>query len=89
MFFLHAWLWQHQNPLSGLLWVALSILSLFLLILLINLLIYPRLQADETRPSRSESEDRQRDPLVSVLIPARNEEHCRYTGSPALGVLNH
>ncbi len=76
MLFLHAWFWQYQNLLSGLLWVVLSVLGFFLLILLFNLLTYPRLQADGASSRPSEPEDRQREPLVSVLIPARNEETC-------------
>lgn len=77
MLFLHTWFWQYQNLLHGFLWVVLSILSFFLLILLVNLLTYPRLQTDETPSRRSDDpEDRQREPLVSVLIPARNEETC-------------
>src|SRR5579884_388911 len=76
MLFLHAWFWQYQDLLSGLLWVVLSILSFFLVILLINLLTYPRLQADGASSRPSAPEDRQCEPLVSVLIPARNEESC-------------
>jgi len=39
----HIWLWQYQYWFSGMLWAALSLLSLFFLILLINLATYPRL----------------------------------------------
>jgi len=74
--FLHAWLGQNQNQLSELLWVTLSMLALFFLILLINLLTYPRLQIYETRPRPYDSEEGQRSPSLSILVPARNEEHC-------------
>lgn len=72
--FLHTWLWQ--NLLSGLLWGILSILSLFLLILLINLLTYPRLRTKAIVSSQAAGEERQRYPLLSILVPARNEAHC-------------
>lgn len=75
MIFLHTWLWQYQNLLSGLLWSTLSILSLFLLILLVNLLTYPRLLTDTTSSPQSASEERAQYPSLSILIPARNEEH--------------
>lgn len=76
MFSFHQWLLEYQYGLSEILWAVLSILSLLFLILLINLLTYPRLQTDKKLATQTESEKRPRDPLVSVLVPARNEEDC-------------
>ncbi len=76
MIVFHVWLLQNQNWLDGILWAALSMLSLFFLILLINLLTYPRLHPAQTTPLYPESEEQQTYPLVSILVPARNEAHC-------------
>src|SRR5579872_2354469 len=45
----------------------------FCLILFINLLTYPRLRPTSSRP---EHRGGQRYPMVSILLPARNEAHC-------------
>lgn len=74
--FFHVWLWQNQYWLSGMLWAVLSLLSLCFLILLTNLATYPRLRADITYSTQPGSQEWQRDPSLSILIPARNEEHC-------------
>lgn len=76
MIYIHVWLWQYQNWLSGILWAALSILSLLFLILLMNLATYPRLRAGKTHPIQPAGEERQPYPPLSILIPARNEESC-------------
>ncbi len=70
---LHTILLQNQNWLDGILYAVLSILIFFGLVLLINLLTYPRLRPVSIRPV---SVRNQRFPLVSILLPARNEAHC-------------
>lgn len=71
--FLQAWLLPYQFWLAGMLWIILSTLSLLFLILLINLVTYSRLQADAAPPEREKERGY---PSLSILLPARNEEHC-------------
>lgn len=67
---LSAWMLQNQLWLDVPLWAILGVLSVLFLILLVNLLTYPHLQI-EPQP-----EEKRRAPLLSILLPARNEEQC-------------
>lgn len=73
MTILHTFLMQNQNWLDGILWAVLSILLFFGLVLLLNLFTYPRLRPASELPGHVR---KQRYPLVSILLPARNEAHC-------------
>lgn len=61
---------------SGILWFELLILCPFFVILLINLLTYPRLQGGKPSVLQTDSEEELYHPLLSILLPARNEEKC-------------
>lgn len=63
------------HPLVIVIAIVTGILTAMLLLLIINLLTFYRLPVSSGREI-SDTSDEVRYPLVSILVPARNEEHC-------------